>query len=232
MDRNCIVSFGKGYNFEKGLERLGRNVENLLRIPFFGYSTYPAGCPTHQESPFAFKFFCIREVSKMAFDNILWLDSCIVIKNNLQDVFQLMSSNGYFCIKNWHSIGEYCHDKALHTLGITREQSLKLPCIQGTNFGLNFRYAKSRILLDEMIRLSLDGITFPGPYTNENHMASMDNRVAGHRHDQIAMSVVLLKMGMEKWFACGEHPWFIHDRAFVKGNINSTVTDIRMCNEH
>ena len=168
----------------------------------------------------------------MAFDNILWLDSCIVIKNNLQDVFQLMSSNGYFCIKNWHSIGEYCHDKALHTLGITREQSLKLPCIQGTNFGLNFRYAKSRILLDEMIRLSLDGITFPGPYTNENHMASMDNRVAGHRHDQIAMSVVLLKMGMEKWFACGEHPWFIHDRAFVKGNINSTVTDIRMCNEH
>ena len=229
MNDRCIVTFGKGHNFERGVDRLRDNVEKLVGVPFIGFKDYPIGSPTHQESPFAFKFFCIRDVLGMGFKNILWLDSCVIVKNDLFDVFRLMSQMGYFIIRNWHTMGEYCHDKALETLHVTREESLKMPCIQGTNFGLNFNDDRCQKLLGEMIRLSLDGITFPGPYNNANHMASFDYRVAGHRHDQTAMSAVLMRMGMSNWINQYEI-WFTHDRKYVK-DVESTVTDVRMSND-
>lgn len=222
----CVVSFAKGHNFLKGLTRLNEKCDQL-KIPFFGFTEYPEGCPEHKDSPFAFKFFCINEIKNRGFKNIIWLDSSVIIKHNLDDVYSNMERDGYFFIKNWHSVGDYCHDKALSTLKITREHSFKIACMQGTNFGLNFNFNSCHSFLSEVIKLSLDNITFPGPYTNANNMASKDSRVLGHRHDQIAMSIVALRNGMDKWYTCEEHPWFIHDRDFVK-NTNSTVTDIIM----
>jgi len=226
MNDRCVVSFAKGYNFLRGLKRLEEKCK-LLNIDFFGFTEYPTGCPDHQASPFAFKFFCIDEIRKKGYKKILWLDTSVIIKNNLDDIFNFIERDGYFFIQNWHTVGDYCHDKALKTLGITREQSFKVACMQGTNFGLNFNHDSSLKFLNEIIRLSLDGITFPGPYTNTNNIASKDNRVLGHRHDQIAMSIISLRLGMNKWFSCGESPWFIHDRDFVK-DVNSTVVDINM----
>ena len=226
MSDRCVVSFAKGHNFIKGLNRLNDKC-NELSVPFFGFTQYPEGCPHHENAPFAFKFFCIKEIKERGFKNILWLDSSVIIKNNLNDIFDCMEKDGYFFIKNWHSVGDYCHDKALKTLNITREHSFKIACLQGTNFGLNFNFNFCHQFLSDVIKLSLDGITFPGPHTNNNNMASKDKRVMGHRHDQIAMSIVSLRYNMNKWFTCEEHPWFIHDRDFVK-NTSSTVTDVVM----
>ena len=228
MINNCIVSFGKGYNFQKGLDRLRINIENLVKIPFISFTEYPIDCPVHEKSPFAFKFFCINECVKKGFKKILWLDSSVIIKNDLSDIFNnYLENQGYFFIKNWHSVGQYCHDKALKTLNITREESFRIPCVQGTNFGLNFNNEKSQIFQKEMLKYAVDNITFPGPYDNKNNMASNDTRVSGHRHDQTAMSVVALRLGMNNWWPFEEHKWFIHDRQFVK-DVTSTVIDINM----
>lgn len=229
MNDICIVSFGKNYNFERGLDRLKQNIENTAKLPFFGFKEYPSGCPTHEESPFAFKFYCINECVKNGFKNIIWLDSSVIIKNNLSNLINHLNSEGYFFIKNWHSVGDYCHDKALKTLGITRDESFNIPSIQGTNFGLNFNYDNSNTFLHKLLEYSKDGITFPGPYDNKEKNASLHPRVLGHRHEQTAMSVTALKLGMNKWFA-DEHFWFIHDREYVK-NVPSTVIDVNMCEQ-
>jgi hypothetical protein len=225
----CIVSFGKNYNFERGIQRLKSQIENMVNVPFYGFTEYPEGCPTHEVSPFAFKFFCIQECIKKGHSEILWLDSSVVIKTDLQDVFDFIKKHGYFFIKNWHSVGQYCHDKALKTLQISREKSFNIPSLQGTNFGVNIKNDASKIFLEQLISLSTDGITFPGPYANDNNEASLHPQVSGHRHEQTAMSVVALRQGLNMWFP-NEHKWFIHDRDYVK-NIASTVVDINMCEQ-
>ena len=78
-----------------------------------------------------------------------------------------------------------------------------------------------------MLELAVDNITFPGPHNNDNLLASKDRRVKGHRHDQTAMSVIAIRLGMVNWIYGGEGPWFIHDRDFVK-SVNSTVEEIDM----
>jgi len=95
----CVVSFAKGHNFLKGLTRLNEKC-NQLEIPFFGFTEYPEGCPEHKDSPFAFKFFCINEIKNRGFKNIIWLDSSVVIKYNLDDIYSHMERDGYFFIKN------------------------------------------------------------------------------------------------------------------------------------
>lgn len=226
---SCIVSFGKNHRFEKGLERIKTTLKETTTIPFFGFTEYPSGCPAHEISPFAFKFFCIRECYNQGYTNILWIDSSVVIKTDLKDVFKFIETEGYFFIKNWHTVGDYCHDKALKTLEITRDESFRIPSLQGTNFGLNLKNNNSKTFLEKLIHLSRDGITFPGPYSNNNHEASTHPRVLGHRHEQTAMSVLALRLDMHKWFE-NEHPWFHHDRDYVK-SVASTVIDINM-SEH
>jgi len=220
---HCVVTFGKGYNFLRGVERIKLKC-NEFNIPFVGFTEYPDGCPLHEDSPYAFKFFCINECIKNGYTNILWLDASVIIKTDLKDVFKFMDDNGYFIIKNWHTVGDYCHDKALKTLNITRDQSFKIPCLQGTNFGLNFKYNFVKEFLNKMLKYSVDGITFPGSFDNKNNEASKHPKVLGHRFDQPAMSVEALRLGMNKWFNTEEHPWFIHDRKYVK-DVNSTITD-------
>ena len=222
----CVVTFGKNYNFVRGLERLKQRCAEL-NIPFFGFTDYPEDCPTHDSSPFAFKFFCIKEVLKTNHKKILWLDTSVIIKRPIDDIFEHLDKKGYFFLLN-HDLGSFCHDRALTTLGISREESFRLPCMQGTNFGLNFNFECVNVFFKKVLELSVDGITFPGPHNNNEFKASKDSRVKGHRHDQTAMSVVAIQQGMNEWLNCGETPWFIHDRAFVK-NVESTVKEIDMC---
>jgi hypothetical protein len=227
VNKRCIVSFGKGYNFERGIERLKGYIDTLVHVPFISFTEYPISCPLHQEIPFAFKFYCIQECLKREFESILWLDSSVIIKNDLSDIFQKLETQGYFFIRNWHSVGDYCHDKALKTLNISREESFNIPCLQGGNFGLNFRYDCCKDFFKQIMLYIDDKITFPGPYTNTNNMASINNRVLGHRHDQIAMSVTALRLGMNRWES-SETNWFIHDWEFVKGRVAGTVRDVNM----
>ena len=99
MSNCCITSFAKGHNFHRGLLRLEKFTNDIVKVPFVGFTEYPIGCPTHQDSPFAFKFFCIEECRKLGYTSILWLDTSVVIKNNLQEIFDYIQTNGYFFIK-------------------------------------------------------------------------------------------------------------------------------------
>jgi lipopolysaccharide biosynthesis glycosyltransferase len=224
--KKCIVSFGKNYNFEKGIDRLEKNIRDISDVPFFGYKEYPKDSPTHEESPFSFKFYCINECIQKGYSHILWLDSSVIIKNPIDDVFKLIDNLGYFFVANSHNVGQYCHDRALKTLNITREESFRLWSLQGTNFGLNMNIEICQKFLNKMLEYSKDGITFVGPHNNDNKFASQDQRVLGHRHEQTAMSVEAIRLNMINWKA-SEKEWFIHDREYVK-NVISTVSDIDM----
>jgi hypothetical protein len=188
-----------------GVERIRRALE---RTGFRGgllYWTrcYPAGSPTHEAAPYAFKPFGFAAARREGYDRILWMDASVRIKSSLAPLFDLIARDGYLIFNGSHSIGEYCKDEALATLGLTREESFQQRCCSAAILGLDLRREPAREFLRQWTKLATDGITFPGPKYSGCHgwprLASADPRVKGHRHDQTAASAIALKLGMNRW---------------------------------
>ena len=77
--------------YARGLERM---VESARRSGFAGEfllwrgGTWPAGCPSHRDVPFAFKPYGFREARARGVGNALWLDSSCVVVGSLGGVFR------------------------------------------------------------------------------------------------------------------------------------------------
>lgn len=192
-------------DFRPGIERLGASLTASGYDGAFLYwdSDYPNGSPTHQESPCGFKPFCFLEAAEAGYDLVLWLDATVEVTRSVDGLFRAIERDGYLFFAEDHSIGEYCKDEALGTLGLTREAALKMPCCWASAIGLDLRTPRAKEFLKQWSDLAVDGITFPGPRWSGIRgyplLASPDPRVKGHRCDQTAGSVVALRLGMDQW---------------------------------
>jgi hypothetical protein len=112
-------------------------------------------------------------------------------------MFDYIREHGhYFQYGGWNT-GQWCKDEALAPLGLTRESAFEVPHMMACVMGLDLENARSVEFLDQWLMHAQDGITFPGPWTNENQQASAHPDVLGHRHDQTVASVLSHRMGME-----------------------------------
>src|SRR5207249_7616984 len=115
-------------DFERGIRRIARALTKFHFAGEFLYwnREYPKGCPRHDQVPFAFKPFCFGEARKQGHRFILWMDTSVNIKRSLDPLFEVIQTTGYLLFPGWHTVGEYCKDTALISLGITRDQSFTL----------------------------------------------------------------------------------------------------------
>jgi hypothetical protein len=210
-------------DFSKGLNR----IQDDLNIVGFGGEfiswdqSYPDGCPKQNQAHGAFKPFCFYEALNKGYDLVLWLDASIKIIAPLDPIFKYIEKDGYLIFQEDHSLGEFCKDDALVTLGIEREASFNMPCCWSCVLGLNLKNLNSQKFLKEWMNKALDGVTFPGPKWSGvfgwPQIASKDCRVKGHRHDQTAASAIALKYGMNKWKSkLFFHHFFENEREFVR----------------
>lgn len=179
---------------------------------------WPEGCPSHDDTPFAFKPFALSEVAK-DHPMLMWCDASVIPIRPLAPLWDLIETQGYWFSANlphgetgrvW-TCGEWTADSALGPLGITREQAFQIPHVIGTAFGLDLRHAIAREFLGEYLRLAQEGTAFRGPWNNVGLRASQDPRVLGHRHDQTAASVIAWRLGMKlttppEWIVDGIPP--------------------------
>lgn len=233
--RPCVVSLGinspsppdhpavTSQAFDRGLARLRQSLEQ------HGYrgevmiwdDEYPPGSPTAQEVFCAFKPYCMREAGLRGHDIVLWCDAAIAIERPIEPLLARVASDGYLLYEGFHSVGAYCKDGALETLGITREESFRMPSISAAVLGLDLSSDAGDEFLRRWLAYANDGTTFPGPKWSGVRgwpgTASADPRVQGHRHDQTAASVIALRLGMNRWRPQQEFShWFHHDRKFVR----------------
>lgn len=208
----CVINVSVGKWYPRGQDRLSKSLDNIgyKGKKLFWKNSYPHFCPSHQKIPYAFKPYAFREAQKRGFDMALWIDSAVYAIKPIDCYFQRMEQEGHVLMKNGWSNGEWCTDAALNTLGLTREEALKMPHLMACVMGLNFKTERSLKFLDEWFKLANDGITFPGPWTNKNGEASSDKRVLGHRHDQTAASTISYRLGM-KWMSDAECGVFYYD---------------------
>lgn len=203
----CVVTFGVGGWYPKGVERLK---ESLDLVGFDGgfhtRDDYPPGCPREDQVRKAFKPYLLKEAAALGYKRLLWLDSSIWAVRPLDPVFDRITYPGWFLVNDhdWNT-GQWTVDSALESLGITREQSWDIWHIASGIVGLNLEDSRCQRFLDMWFRMANDGKSFIGPRwspyfqnpgAGEIGFCSEDNRVMGHRADQTAASVISWKLSM------------------------------------
>jgi hypothetical protein len=139
-----IISFASfNRNYPKGLERL-KNL--ILKSDFKGHLiTRLGGWPNiedgslrHSHIPYAFKVCFFKEVAKLGYKKILWLDSSIVPIENLNIIFEKLDKEKYLTVANWHTVGPYSNPDFLNQFEVSLNIANKVVSCQACVVGFDF----------------------------------------------------------------------------------------------
>ncbi len=198
--RECIINYSEGHWYPRGQARL---VKSLASIKYAGDillfdESMIKGCPTHKESPYAFKYWIFDYARKKGYDYVLWLDSSFWVIKSLAPLFNRIATTGYVLqMSDGYELGSWCSDIALKILGYSREKSLSMIMPDGGLIGLHMHNERALNFLQQMIKYSQNKDLFSGSWTNDKQQVSKDKRVLGHRHDMSIGCMVANKLDMK-----------------------------------
>lgn len=201
--KKCVVSFADSAgSYQKKMLRLEQSLKGNFDGDFLGFTSYhEIGCEPHSVIPYKFKAWSILKAVGMGYDLILWCDSPIYAKQNIQPVFGHIERHGYLFFDNiGFSLGDYCNDKTLNHFNISREESWKIKMIMACCMG--FATSRNSEIFNKKANeflLKYTGLTnlYPGEWDNDYLTESQDRRVKGHRHDQSVASAIIHDMGLD-----------------------------------
>lgn len=198
-DKVCIINVAVGRGHEMGQVRLKASLEaTRYKGEIMFWNTFPKGSPAHQELPYGFKVYALKEAINKGFELILWLDASVWVNKDITPLIEKIETEGYFLTQNGTpeggcSTGHWSSDNALKYFEITREAAFKMKHCSGGILGFNL---KSDIGIMFSMAWSKSIESFKGDWTNEKKQVSKDDGVLGHRHDQTAASIIAEKLGL------------------------------------
>jgi hypothetical protein len=212
---NCIIIYASfNRNYPKGVRRL---VNTITHSNFRGHVHYRiGGWPNVSEGdlalahvPFAFKLCFFREMKKLGYKRVLWLDSSILPWVNLNTIFQMIQDKGFLVQGNSHDIGIYMNNDSAAAFGLTLNETYAIPSCSAAILGIDFTNQKTAHIIDAWYRAAKDPFAF-----------------FSARSDQNALSIILYQMGLinEMWpnttlgspHQQKNETLFLMDREFVK----------------
>ena len=202
--KKCIVNFvSDKYWFPKGQSRL---LESLKKVGFDGdiltwkgdeFLQKELGCPLHSQAPYAFKTYTLMEAKKRGYDLVMWVDASFWAIKPLDKMFEFLEKKGWLMEASNGYVGQWCTDAALNSFGITREEAFKTRLFTAGGIGLNLTNAKSLEFLKQWHEKANDGVSFIGPWDNQDNSMGGWPTVRGHRHDMAIGSIIANKLGMD-----------------------------------
>lgn len=215
---NCIIIYSSfNERYPRGLKRL---VDVIAHSNFKGHIYYRiGGWPNTEEGdlllahvPFAFKPCFFREMQKMGYKRVLWLDASILPSPfvSLNKIFKMIAERKCFVQGNTHSLGPYMNEEAAHAFGLTLEDMYAIPSCSAAILGLDLTDPKAASIIDTWYRAAHDPDAFYSP-----------------RSDQSALSIILYQKGFHNFLppsSLGERQFldkdhnalFFMDRGYVK----------------
>ncbi len=201
------------------LKMQSRLIDSLKKVDYVGdVITYNSekeiseDCPTHEEVPYAFKAFAIREAINKGYENIIWMDSAVYAVKPLTYFLDYIEKYGYVFFNNLgFTIGDYTSDECLNNFGWDRSKAFDRPMIMACCFGINTNNARALRFFNDYYKAAIDGVSYLGDWTNDSGQVSEDRHVKGHRHDQSVASIVIdnldmdILKGQSTFFAYTEH---------------------------
>lgn len=174
----------KGW-YSKGQERLRKSLNGHDEALCF-YPNFPNDLFS-KSNGYNVKPSALYEAAK-THSQLLWLDcSCWVIKD-LQPIWDIVDSQGYYFINSNFNCSTYCNDKSLEYFGITRDEAENIAMISSGCFAIDLKTEKGALIYQIFIQSAIDNIF-------DNGTGSSDPRYIAHRHDQSALSIILHKLG-------------------------------------
>ncbi len=149
------------------LDVLNRNRIEVVKVPEF--------CP-HWRKHFTWKIWCWNDAPA---EEILWVDSGVVFLKPVDEIFNVVSSMGYFVVPTYHLLQENASVKACKGCGVDSSFREGKMTLAGTFIGFK-KEGKVLEILSEAMSVALV----------EDYIASMERM---HRHDQMIISLLLYK---------------------------------------
>lgn len=174
-------------------------------------NTLPFGAPANViEDGYDYTAYCAKPFALAAAmmsgaDIAILVDAAFFAVRDVHPLITHIARNGYYLCKNGNKVGEWCSDRAVPRLGMTREKLMEMEEVSSYCVGLNFADGRSVELLHRWCGFASDRVTFAGPHSassgdgRNRGFVSSDPRVRGHRHDQTALSVLAYRMGMTRF---------------------------------
>jgi hypothetical protein len=195
-----VVSFADGRgNYLKQLARLELSLKSVgYDGNFKGINDYGhIRSKLHSEVPYQFKPKSIQKAREEFGGVILWCDSPVYAKSNIDHAFAYIKEHGVMLFDNiGFTIGDYTSDACLSQHGMTREESFQIPMVMAACMGFDFDNPKAVELFDKYNLASDDGVSYMGSWSNANCEVSNDMRVQGTRHDQSVISILAHQMNI------------------------------------
>jgi len=221
MEDTCVINFAKGGWYPNGQARLCHSLDVAGytggRLMFNDESQL--GCPPHSESPYAFKPAAFNYAAEKGFKRILWIDSSTWAIKPLQPIFDMIEHLGHYLTGDGWSCAQWTSDACLAKFGLTREQVRPLKTLMATTMGLHMSNERTRTFLKRWTEHSLDGVSFPGAWTNDTHQVSLSNECLGHRHDQAVASLLCRELEMETVEPGHFFSYYTGDMRFVNKSV-------------
>ena len=184
--KNCIVSFGNGAWYPRGVERLRESCEKF-GVDLLSATEYYAWIPLHSVIPYGFKPALIARAFGLGYDNVLWIDSSGWLQHDPTPIFDIIEKEGYFILNNHGQFNNWwCNDAQLSHFGYTREQARTQRHAVGglVGFNRNCPYFKEYYDLQHL---------YKGQWNNDNRTESQSDECKGSRHDQSVLSLIVAK---------------------------------------
>lgn len=200
----CSVAIGGWY--PRGVARMIQEFERVspgFEIRAWVNAVPPCAQRSVVENGYDYTAYCAKPFALMdalqaGADIAILLDAAFYPIRRIHPLVEWIAQTGYYFCRNGGNVGEWSSDRALNSMGMTREEAFTVEEITSYCVGLNFHYGQSIELLQRWCGYAADRITIPGPHGGNRNpgFVSNDSRVKGHRHDQTALSVIAHRMGM------------------------------------
>jgi hypothetical protein len=185
--------------YVRGQARLVESLRKQGEKDFLLYSNkYPPGSPTHQQVPYAFKYYAMQVAFDQGADLVFWLDASIVALKPLDPLWKVIEERGILVIDNagamqrlWTS--QYCFD----LLGCTAEKVHDQHQVCGGVVGYN----RHNEIAMKVFNTMMDYAKLGTPFAGGPPQAKVAGGFQAHRHDQSCLThlVYVYNIQREPW---------------------------------
>jgi hypothetical protein len=160
-------------------------------------SDYPPGWPTHQQSPYEFKIWAIRQAMELD-DIVLWVDSSMYLVGDLSVIENIIKQDGYFAEEAGHWCGRWTNQHTRDYFKVTDEEMKQ-------EAGGLFMFSAGLLGLNKNSEIAM---TFLDQWEASAKAGCFKGDWADHRHDMTAGSIIAQRLGM-KYQTGGTHLAYI-----------------------
>ena len=187
--------------YKSGQTRLKDSLIGKTDADYFEFTDESeVGAPKHADNNYAFKVYAIEKIRNIGYTQVLWLDASIFAVSSVEPIFNLIKRHGHFAEDSGNNCGNWCNDRSLEYVGISRDEAMEVTMISSGVLGFNFNNETTNKFFESWKQSMLNGM-FIGRWDNQLKTESQDERCMGHRHDQSLASLYLDKYNM--WISKG-----------------------------